>query len=73
MTENKSLEDKKKKFILDLKALEVESSKYLIKNYLRIRMIKVMLKNLFNFKAFLLIIRSKNIVIVYLNSIYSDF
>lgn len=41
MKENKNLEDKKKKFILDLKLLEIESVKYMIKNYLRVRLIKV--------------------------------
>lgn len=42
MKENKNLEDKKKKFILDLKLLEIESVKYMIKNYLRVRLIKVL-------------------------------
>jgi len=40
-SENKDIEEKNKKFILDLKSLEMESVKYLIKNYLRIRMLKV--------------------------------
>ena len=41
LAENKNIEEKNKKFISDLKSLEMESLKYLIKNYLRIRMLKV--------------------------------
>lgn len=41
LSENKNMEEKTKKFISDLKSLEMESVKYLIKNYLRIRMLKV--------------------------------
>ena len=41
LSENKSMEEKTKKFISDIKSLEMESVKYLIKNYLRIRMLKV--------------------------------
>lgn len=41
LKENKNIDDKKRKFISDLKNLEIESVKYLIKNYLRVRLIKV--------------------------------
>lgn len=70
MKENKNLEDKKKKFILDLKLLEIESVKYMIKNYLRVRLIKV-LKYINSYNAYFFYScyfeRSKNIAIAFLN------
>lgn len=50
MPDKKNL-DKKTKFIFDIKALEIESIKYLIKCYLRVRLSKVIFLE-FNDKIF---------------------